>query len=204
VYLRRLLAIACIITAGSAVPAGAQDRVTGGIIGGVTSSALALTGSDVSTLNSPYKPGFYAGAFVGFAVADLIAVRPEAAWSSRRFTVDDPHSPFTAHESWNWLEVPVLLHIGRMHGGYVVAGPALNILVSAKEDTTVGETDRDVKDQLNGSTISIVGGAGFAGRHLGFEVRYDGGLENLNHSLIAPSDEIKTRSVHILGRWTFN
>lgn len=125
------------------------------------------------------KPDFHVGAFVSIPVFGSFTIQPEVVFSRQGSKVrdSDPSDPVGAF-TFQYLNVPVLLKYNASCGFFVETGPQIGILLSAnlKQIASV-----DVKGFLKSPDFAWVLGAGYIlPLNLGFDVRYNLGLQNLS------------------------
>jgi hypothetical protein len=190
----------------SATAVAAADGPTGGLVVGANISSAQLTGADAAGITSGKRAGLFLGAFALLPITDVVAIQPEAAYSQKHFTVQDAVSSFTATEKWDWIEVPILARIRFWRGGdtsaHVVAGPGFSVLARAQEEAA--GTTSDIKDDVRRVDVSIIAGAGVSMGNFGVEVRYDGGLRDLNKdNALGDALTVKSRTIRIDVTWMF-
>jgi len=122
-------------------------------------------------------------------------------------------SGFTSNVAVSVVEIPVLVKFDlsamKMPDGYVVAGPAVGFIASAKQkDIKFGsqtESDDDLKanNEVESTVFGVVFGAGFTRGSWGVEVRYDLGLTNTAHNKPGEDASLKNGTVTGLFRWYF-
>lgn len=202
----RILVPSLFVFALSALPVAAADAPTAGVVVGANFASAGLSGTDAFNVSTGYKTGLYVGGFMTWPLNGHIAIQPEVAYSQKHFTATDAISGHTATEDWDWIEVPILARISfshePSHGLYVVGGPGFGFLARAKEEA-LGQTV-DVKADVQSVDVSLIGGAGLSMGKAAVEVRYDGGLRDLNKdSGLGPFLTAKSRAITVDLRWTF-
>jgi hypothetical protein len=203
--LHRLVLGLCIFAA-SVTAVAAADGPNGGIVVGANISSAQLTGSDATGISAGKRAGLFIGGFAVWPITTLVAIQPEVAYSQKHFTVQDTIGSFSATEKWDWIEVPILAHIRCWRSGersaYVVAGPGFGVLARAKEEAA--GTTSDVKDDVKRLDVSIIAGAGVSAGKFGVEVRYDGGVKDLNRDYaLGDALTVKSRTVRVDIMWMF-
>ena len=190
-------------------PAFAQS--TGGVEVGANINSAHITGSDAPN-STGSKTGLLVGGFASLSVNQMISIQPEVAYAQKHFTFTGGATSGTAEA--DFIEIPVLVRIGvpkSTAGAYVVVGPGFSITSRAKQTDFklrgVAQPDQDIKDHVESSDVSVIGGVGAALGKLDVEGRYDGGLRNLNKDLNSPDPksalDIKMRTFTILARFRF-
>src|SRR5687768_3608539 len=128
-----------------------------GIGGGVKLGAnFATVNGDVIGEKSP-RVGLVFGAFLTVPKAP-IAFQPEVLYSMQgvKFEEDDG-TEFTA--AIDEVQIPLLLRIGASSGGgYLLFGPSIGFVTSAKIKVSDEEDEEDFKDELKSTDIGIVVG----------------------------------------------
>ncbi len=122
------------------------------------------------------KVGAVGGVFMCYDITEIFALQPELLFTMKGAKYDEGDTTM----SWktNYIEIPVLLRVNLPTEGKIkpmlYAGPALGILMSAKDE------DEDMKDYLKTMDIGIVAGAGVAYQlekgAISFEARYEIGM----------------------------
>jgi len=107
----------------------------------------------------------------------------------------------------NFFEIPILLKYAFGNGEirpYVVAGPTIGFLMSAKvKGSGGGESfEQDIKDITKGMDFGLTFGVG-ATKPMGKnsllgEVRYDAGLSNLNDDSDFPDATLKSSGIEVI------
>jgi hypothetical protein len=202
----RALALGLCVLTFPVTSAVAADGPTGGVVIGANISSVRLTGPDATGINTSNKAGLFVGVLALWPITPVVAIQPEVAYSQRHFALNDTIGSFAATEKWDWIEVPVLARVSVWHAGrhsiYVAGGPGFEFLVRAKEEA--GVTTSDVKDDVTRTDVSIVAGAGVSVGKIGFEVRYDGGLRDLNkNNGLGDALTVKSRTLRVDLTWMF-
>jgi len=182
---------------------------------GVNASSERLSGKDLADFESGVKPGIAVGASVAFPVTPTIAIQPEVLFFQSNSKLDGVRSfsGFTSNIAVSVVEIPVLVKFDlspmKMPDWYVVAGPAVGFIASAKQkDIKFGsqtESDDDLKanNEVESTVFGVVFGAGFTRGSWGVEVRYDLGLTNTAHNKPGEDASLKNGTVTGLFRWYF-
>ena len=115
------------------------------------------------------KLGFAAGGFVTYSITEMFAVQPEVLYTMKGAKYEWEGGSWTA--KYDYLEIPVLAKVsiptqGNI-GPHLFIGPALGILLSAKDKTEIEGEDpfelageEDAKDWTKSTDFGLVFGAG--------------------------------------------
>jgi hypothetical protein len=203
---QRALALGLCLLAIPVTSAVAADGATGGLVVGANISSARLAGTDATGIDTGNKTGLFVGILALWPITPVVGIQPELAYSQRHFSVRDTLSSFSATENWDWIEVPILARVSfghsASHSVYVVGGPGFEFLVRAKEEAA--GTTSDVKDDVKRADVSIIAGVGVSMGKVGVEVRYDGGLRDLNKdNLLGDALTVKSRTVRVDLTWMF-
>lgn len=176
-----------------------SDDDRGGIGIGIKGGPLFAT-FESSLATNPFekRTGLIGGLFIGGNRPGLVGVMVEILYAKKSATVDgDPLDLY-------YLEVPVLLrvnfgssNINRGVSGYVIAGPAVNLNLKARQ------ADFDVKDNVEAADLEIHFGGGVEISRFIIEGRYMKGIRNIGKNLDI-SEEIKTKAFALLFGVRFN
>jgi hypothetical protein len=204
--MQRVLAVGLCVFALSVTSAVAAEGPTGGVVVGANISSARLAGIDATGITTGNNAGLFVGVLAVWPLTPVVAIQPEVAYSQKHFSVNDTVGSFGATEKWDWIEVPILARISVWRTGphtvYVVAGPGFGFLTRAKEET--GGTTSDVKDDVTRADVSIVAGAGVSLGKIGVEVRYAGGLRDLNkNNGLGDALTVRSRTVRVDLTWMF-
>jgi Outer membrane protein beta-barrel domain len=199
------------------VATAAAQSFSGGVIAGVSSSTVSNFGNVGPTMLRR-ETGLVAGFYVEASLARFASLQPEIVYVQKGIRLDGPlvvgaSSTASARltERFDYVEVPILVRLGaiaRRPGLYALAGPAVAVLVRARERFEVPGVptlDQDIKDGVTGTDAGVLVGAGFSTGRLGIEGRFDAGLRNL----IPPADrragdrERTHRSISVAARLRF-
>src|SRR5258708_23002571 len=141
-----------------------------GLKGGLNFSTIAPGGNS----NQSLRTGFHAGLLWHIPLAQGIAFQPELVYSLQGTKLSND-----AKLNLGYINAPFLLQAMVGHGFRLEAGPQLGFLVSAK--TQSGNTLENVWQGYKTIDAALAVGFGFAGKvGLGFDVRYNYGLSNIN------------------------
>jgi len=176
----------------------ARAQVQFGVKGGLSASELLTSGNpsilvEGTTQHLRYFPitSINGGAFALIPFSKKWSLQPEVMFSMQGAT-GKPEMDYlvTATEDYrfSYLNVPILVKLKLPVGFFAETGPQLGLLLHAKiEETTVGATStfnyNNVKSQFKSTDLSWVLGAGYCSPiNLGFDIRYNLGLSNINQA----------------------
>lgn len=165
--MKKLLFVLCIL--GAVVTAQAQLKFGAKV--GLNFSTLT---GDLEDTKVKLGPQF--GLFVNYAFSDKVAVQPELLYSMQGCKLDDfTETGGEGKAEINYILVPILVKFYPVSGLSLQAGPQLGFLTTAKIE------DEDVKDDAEKVDFGINVGAGYEMESgLGFDLRYNFGLTNIN------------------------
>ncbi|WP_018478533.1 porin family protein [Pontibacter roseus] len=157
-----------------------------GIKGGATYSTFK--GGD--TDNYKYRLGYTGGLFLQRHIGSLVGVQVEALYTSKGALRETVVAGNLVEENvrLNYIDVPVLLHLSA-GGLFVDLGPQVSFISNAKyvvdahsnsgDKTVTSRTD--ITDNPYTVDFAYVGSIGYrASNGIGLEVRYTGGLKNID------------------------
>ena len=193
-------------------PVAAETRI--GVLGGINLATLHETPAEEGLFSN--RTLFEAGAVADVGLGGSFSLRFEPAYlvkgSDVTFALFGPQpSAPNGGLRLSYVELPVLLRLSLGAGSvrpYLLAGPTVGYLVSAKsQDFSTGE-EMDVLETFNRIDAGVSFGGGFsvpAGRTLVFfEGRYSLGLKNiLKDSEDTAGGTLKSRGVQIAAGVTF-
>jgi hypothetical protein len=113
--------------------------------------------------------GFQIGPVLELGIGETLAIDIGAMFSSKGAKDD---SDVTSR--LNYLEVPVLLHLGLAGGLYFEIGPSFGYLLSASAD------DNDISEDIKDFDLGAIGGVGFSFGSLRADLRYNLGMLDIN------------------------
>jgi hypothetical protein len=170
-----LLFIAALISTGSYAQTTKKSRLNWGIKTGLNASKLNATTSTMS--DEDWKTGFVFGAFFNIKAGSRFSIQPEFLYSSMGGNLSSPL--FTEKNRLNYFSIPVLAKFGVGKGWSVVAGPQIDMLISAKTANSNGATIKSTNN-FNEESFNLTGGVEFfPGKCLGISARYIHGLSNV-------------------------
>ena len=173
------------------------QNVQFGVKAGLGFSELMTSGSpktivEGNTQTMRYYPitTFTGGAFASVLFGKKWSLQPEVVYSLQGATGRPEQDYYvTATEDYrlSYLNVPVLVKYKLPLAFFVETGPQLGLLLSGKvNETLVGSTSTvhyDIKSQLKSTDLSWAFGLGYCSPfNIGFDVRYNLGLENVNQA----------------------
>jgi hypothetical protein len=131
------------------------------------------------------KTGFHLGLLGHIHIDRSIAVQPELVYSSQgaKYTVSGTEYKLNL----GYINLPVMLQYMFNNGFRLEAGPQVGFLISAKSEAN--NASIDVKDNLKTIDFGVGLGAGYIkpSTGLGFGVRYNAGLSNINENTTVKS-----------------
>jgi hypothetical protein len=147
---------------------------------------------DGNTQTMRYYPitTFTGGAFASISLGKKWNLQPELVYSLQGATGKPEQDYYvTATEDYrlSYLNIPVLVKYKFPLAFFAETGPQLGLLLSGKiNETLVGSTNTvnyDIKSDLKSTDVSWVFGLGYCSPfNLGFDLRYNLGLVNINET----------------------
>ena len=175
-----------------ATTASAQS-VSGGVKGGVNFSTV--TGDLDPGATKAQRQGFAAGGFVMGKVAPMVAIQVELLYSQEGLKIKSGSTE--GHAKIDYMRLPLLLRLGRPSAdkatGFVVVGPSMGFLMSAK--TVIGTVTDDFKNELKSTDVSLVVGAGISAKRIVIEGRYSAGTRDVNKVKGSTTNKLRTISL---------
>jgi len=140
----------------------------------VGANFATFSGSDASSITGKsMQVGANFGAIVQIPVSGMFSVNPELVFSMQGCKFDG------GSDKLNYLNIPVMAHVGFNGGFFVEGGPQIGFLVSAKQKDASGTTD--IKEFLNSTDFSLGLGAGFKSKSgFGGNARVNIGLSSID------------------------
>jgi hypothetical protein len=163
-------AIVCVVFL--LVPDWTDAQSSIGVKGGLNISNI----QPGSFSNQRLRTGFHAGLLWHIHLGQSLAFQPELVYSLQGVKL-------SGNERLNlsYINVPFLLQVMVGRGFRLEAGPQLGFLVNAREQT--GSTLENVRPSYKTLDAALAVGFGFIGNAgLGFDVRYNYGLSDINKS----------------------
>ena len=177
---------------------GANAQIQWGIKGGFNVSELLTSDHQTVTVNNDAmglrnfpKTTLHSGVLVLIPLSKKFGFQPELLYSEQGANSNPSGgSLVSATESYklNYVNIPLLLKYYLPVGFFVETGPQVGYLLSAKVDEAlVGGVNVNkyyhVKDQFKSTDFSWVLGVGYLSPiDLGFDIRYNLGLANINNA----------------------
>ena len=141
-----------------------------------------VSGDKPTGLSTSMLVGINGGVFLGLGLSDNLFIQPELVYSGQGFkeSYDYSGTTYSATQTENYLNVPVLVKYKLPVGLYFQTGPQIGFLMSAK--AKAGGTSESDKDGFNSIDFSWAVGAGFQipATQLGIDLRYNIGLSNIS------------------------
>jgi hypothetical protein len=188
----------------------AESAVGFGVKLGLALSTLSSDDlDDIEFLDLEHKLGFAVGGLVNIPLSPMVSLQPELLYVTKGADVEF-FGEDVGYIALNYLEVPVLLRVDVPVAGsvapFIVAGPALGFVVSAKAVDNDGDTE-NIKDDVEALDLGFILGGGLgiplsSGGLLEIEARYEHGLSNIDDDPNADV-ELKNRAFFILGAYRF-
>ncbi|RYZ82111.1 MAG: PorT family protein, partial [Moraxellaceae bacterium] len=130
--------------------------IAGGLIGAANYSRFKITDRGNLPLESKWKWGYTAGAYLNFPLGNGVSIEPQALYNSVGTKVETLNNEIV-NQQLNYLSVPLFI---KFHLGEYVAlavGPQFDFRLSAKEKIT----DVDNKEDFKSTSIAATGGIEF-------------------------------------------
>jgi hypothetical protein len=168
--------LALVLTVFTASIFGVNAQVQFGIKAGA--NFATLSGDDVSGAKT--LTGLNAGVLVKIPLMDKLSLQPEAYYSTQGAKGTESGTDFTF--AINYINIPVLLKYQLPVGVFFETGPQFGLRMSA--NIKADGQSQDVKDQVKSTDFTWSVGAGYQLPviPLGFDVRYNAGLANIEGS----------------------
>lgn len=199
INLSRMVLLALFI----ALPVSAQHRI--GIVGGLNLANVNVDPSLGAGVDLKNLTAFGVGGVLDLRLAQNFDLHLEPMYLQKGTKLDAGGQEGTFRASY--LELPALFRLALGTGTarpYLMAGPTIGYLLSAKSSSEGNE--EDVKDQIKDLDFGLDFGAGVsfpAGNNSVFvEGRYALGLSNINDDPQDPTD-IKNKGIQIMAGITF-
>jgi hypothetical protein len=170
---------------------GSAQQLEFGIIGGLSSSKLAL--SDGNALTDPKsRKAFTGGVFFTWHIGNIIAIQPEVLLSMKGTAASNPTQNFTTGDlklKMDYIEIPLLLKAYIPIGNdnirpNLFAGPAIAWLISCRVGQDVEGGTRSCDNggpTITSTDASIMTGIGVDFMtHFTAQIRYDIGMTDVD------------------------
>ncbi len=203
---KMIILVVALFTLIAVLPANAQ--VNFGVIGGLNLANLSVdpdAGVDISN-----RTAFGIGGILSFGVGETLALQLEPMFLQKGAKLKLSEQGFTleAEIKVSYIEVPAMLKFAFGSGDtkpYVMAGPTVGYLLSAKVKDDMEE--QDIKDDVKNIDFGLAFGGGVSlpmgNNTLFVEARYSLGLSDINDDPDDPDTSIKTRGIQIMAGITF-
>jgi opacity protein-like surface antigen len=172
-----------------------------GVVAGVNMANISVSDAEDDDVSYKTQMGFAAGAVASFAINEMFAIQAEPAYIQKGSKLE--LGDLSSKLKLGYIEIPVLAKVsfGQANAKpYILAGPALGILLSAKEE------DVDIKELLKSIDFGINFGAGVSflmgNNTLFLEGQYGLGLSNIL-DVEGAETTIKNKGIQIKGGITF-
>ena len=157
---------------------------------GIKAGATYATFKGKDAKDYDHRLGYTAGLFLQQHLNNVIGVQVEALYTSRGAQNEFRSGANTVEDKfrYNYVDVPVMLHLSA-GGLFVDLGPQVSFLAKARQireitpdaGNTTTSVKTDVTDHPYTVDFSYVAGIGYRGAsNIGLEVRYTGGLKNID------------------------
>jgi len=203
---KMIILVVALFTLIAVLPATAQ--VNFGVIGGLNLANLSVdpdAGVDISN-----RTAFGIGGILSFGVGETLALQLEPMFLQKGAKLKLSEQGFTleAEIKVSYIEVPAMLKFAFGSGDtkpYVMAGPTVGYLLSAKVKDDMEE--QDIKDDVKNIDFGLAFGGGVSlpmgNNTLFVEARYSLGLSDINDDPDDPDTSIKTKGIQIMAGITF-
>ena len=198
--------VGALFTLITVLPANAQ--VNFGVIGGLNLANLSVDPDDGVDLSN--RTAFGIGGILSFGVGETLALQLEPMFLQKgaKLKLSDLGFTLEAEIKVSYIEVPAMLKFAFGSGDtkpYVMAGPTVGYLLSAKVKDDMEE--QDIKDDVKNIDFGLAFGGGVSlpmgNNTLFVEARYSLGLSDLNDDPDDPDTSIKTKGIQIMAGITF-
>jgi hypothetical protein len=149
-----------------------SQMVSPGFKGGL--NVYSIVGNQSVNFNPKF--GYHLGVLTHIHVSDQFALQPEAIFSAQGARYQDSDIDIRS----KYVNIPVLAQYMFGNGFRLQAGPQVGILAIAKMEDN--DAKIDVKDQFEAADLGVTLGMSYikTGAGLGFDVRYNQGLTDIN------------------------
>jgi len=187
------------------VPAGAQHRI--GLVGGINLAQFSLDPEPRAGIALPNRTAFGIGGVLDLGLTKNVALRLEPMYLQKGSKVED-FGREIGKEKWSYIEAPVLFKLAlgaKATRPYLVAGPTIGYLLSAKYSSATGEND--IKKYFRNFDFGLAFGTGVSfpvgNNSIFLEGRYASGLSNILNVPSAPDVKLKTKGLQMVAGITF-
>ena len=203
---KMIILVVALFTLIAVLPANAQ--VNFGVIGGLNLANLSVDPDQGVDLSN--RTAFGIGGVLSFGVGETLALQLEPMFLQKGAKLKLSEQGFTleAEIKVSYIEVPAMLKFAFGSGDtkpYVMAGPTVGYLLSAKVKDDMEE--QDIKDDVKNIDFGLAFGGGVSlpmgNNTLFVEARYSLGLSDINDDPDDPDTSIKTKGIQIMAGITF-
>ncbi len=180
----------------------ASGQVNFGVIGGLNLASLSFD-PDPQGVDLSNRTGIGIGGVLSFGVGETLALQLEPMFLQKGSKATVQGFGETELKA-SYIEVPAMLKFAFGSSDtkpYVMAGPTVGFLLSAKQDET------DIKDDVKSIDFGLTFGGGVSlpmGNNTVFvEGRYSFGLADINDDSDPDADKFKTKGIQIMAGITF-
>ncbi len=195
-----ILAVA-MFTLITVLPANAQVNL--GVVGGLNLAKVSFD-PDPDGVDLSNRTAFGIGGVLNFGLGETLALQLEPMFLQKGAKATGQGITGETELKASYIEVPAMLKFAFGSGDtkpYVIAGPTIGYLLSAKQDET------DIKDDVKSIDFGLTFGGGVSlpmGNNTVFvEGRYSFGLADINDDSDPDADKIKTKGIQIMAGITF-
>lgn len=181
----------------------AKAQVNFGVIGGLNLANVSFD-PDPDGVDISNRTGFGIGGVLSFGLGETLALQLEPMFLQKGAKATGQGITGETELKASYIEVPAMLKFAFGSGEikpYVMAGPTIGYLLSAKQDET------DIKDDVKSIDFGLTFGGGVSlpmGNNTVFvEGRYSLGLTDINDDSDPNADKIKTKGIQIMAGITF-
>ncbi len=189
-------------------PIAAQMSPTFGVLGGITSSNVAVSGDD-ATLNFKSRTGFAAGLSMQFPLGSMLAFEGDVLYAQKGVKITGGGNTGTIKLAY--IEVPLLLRYNLSNGPtrpFILGGASVGFKAGCDVTLDTGDVSassdcKTVFDgEQKGTDFGATVGAGVAFNRLSIQARYTLGL---TESVDDNNDSItnKNRAIFLLAGISF-
>jgi hypothetical protein len=176
-----------LLLALSTTAASAQSGPTFGLLAGVTSSKVTLSG-DAVTVDLGSRTGFSGGVSLRTPLSPMFDLEVDALYAQKGFKIDDSDSDASAEVKLGYIDIPVLLSYRFGTGPtqpFIAAGGTVSIKIGCDLGATSGgisaSTDcaEVVEGDIAGMDLGLTVGAGIRFNRFSLQARYTSGLSEV-------------------------
>ena len=193
--------VVALFTLITVLPANAQVNL--GVIGGLNLASLSFD-PDPDGVDLSNRTGFGIGGVLSFGLGETLALQLEPMFLQKGAKATGQGITGETEVKASYIEVPAMLKFAFGSGEikpYVMAGPTIGYLLSAKQD------EDDIKDDVKNIDFGLAFGGGVSlpmgNKTVFVEGRYSLGLTDINDDSDPDADEIKTKGIQIMAGITF-